>query len=166
MRDMIHAMTDPGQSHHISMHCDPVAQANVVWPSLAHLKATYPTFESWFWNKVVPGLESDTRRIFQFGPSGGPLGVAIAKRERDEAKICTVWIAESERGRGLARSLMEEAVDWLETARPLFTVPAERYAEFQPLVRRFGFEESARIPSLYRSGVIEHIYNMQSAPHS
>ncbi|GEL44822.1 hypothetical protein MEX01_54130 [Methylorubrum extorquens] len=141
-----------------------VREAEKLWPTLSHLEGTYPGFTSWYWNKVMPGLSRGTRHLLWEGSLDAPSAVAILKREGGESKICTAWVAESERKRNLGRRMLEESIDWLGEARPLFTVPAERYAEFEPLMRRLGFVETARIESLYRPGVVEHVFNGSLAP--
>lgn len=135
--------------------------ACAVWPTLAPLKATYPGFSSWYWSKVVPGVLRGTRAILRQGSLNDPSGLAIVKRDAAENKICTLWVSEAGRGRGLGRELLEEAIDWIGDDHPLFTVPAQRYQEFQPLMERFRFNETQRLNSLYRPGVVEHIYNGQ-----
>lgn len=140
-------------------------KADILWPTLAHLEATYPGFRAWYWSKVVPGLDNATRQILHVGSIRTPTAVAIVKCDESESKICTLWVAEAHRGKGVGRELLEEAIDWTGVNRPLFTVPAERYEEFRPLMVRFGFEETARIHSMYRPGVIEHVYNGQLLPY-
>ncbi len=136
-----------------------IREAERLWPTLLHLEGTYPGFTSWYWNKVIPGLSRGTRHLFWVGSLDAPSAVAILKREAGESKICTAWVAEPERRRGHGRRLLEESIEWLGEARPLFTVPAERYAEFEMLMHRLDFVETARIESLYRPGVVEHVFN-------
>jgi ribosomal protein S18 acetylase RimI-like enzyme len=131
----------------------------LVWPALCHLEGTYPGFRRWYWGKVVPGIASGERAIIVSGNEAAPHGVVIAKLTPHERKICTVWVDRPWRGRRLGLSLMMEAMDWLQTDQPLLTVPAERYVEFIPIVGRLGFTETARIRSLYRAGVVEHVFN-------
>lgn len=133
--------------------------ADLVWPTLAPLSAVYPGFKEWFRAKVLHGIADGRRRIFVVGPLAAPSAIAIAKRELAENKLCTLWVSANARGSGIGSDLVEEVVDWLSDRSPLLTVPAERYAEFVPLVRRYGFVETARMPSLYRPGVVEHVFN-------
>ena len=135
-----------------------IDEAEQVWPHLAPIEALYPGFNSWYWHKVVPNLGA-ARRIIRLGPLARPSGLAIVKREPRELKICTLWVAEHQRGKGCGRLLMEEAISWLGTEHPLFTVPEERMEELQPLMDRFGFRRTATEDSLYRLGVAEHIFN-------
>lgn len=144
----------------LSMGSHPaVEEASTLWPTLAHLEGIYPGFRNWYFGKVVAGLAAGSRHILRAGSMSDPTGIAIVKREHGEAKICTLWVAEQERHGGLGLDLFQEAIEWCDTDKPLFTVPEERYDEFVPLLRRHSFEETARVRSLYRPGVIEHIFN-------
>lgn len=134
-------------------------EACALWSTLSPLKAMYPGFSVWYWSKVLPGLLRGTRHILRQGTLDRPSGIAILKRDVDENKICTLWVANADRGRGVGRELIEEAISWMGDEHPLFTVPAERYEEFRPLMERLRFKETARLQSVYRPGVVEHIYN-------
>lgn len=136
-----------------------IAAGEKLWPTLAPLEAIYPCFRNWYFGKVLPGLTNGTRELIVVGAPDAPTGVAIVKREIVETKICTVWVAENQREAGIGRELLERAIDLSGVTLPLFTVPAERHAAFKPLMRRFGFVETAQITSLYRSGVVEHVFN-------
>ena len=131
----------------------------LLWPALTSLTAVYPGFENWYWGKVLDGVANGRRKIFVVGAAEQPLAIAIAKRELDENKVCTLWVSPRARGSGIGSELLGEVVDWLDDQSPLLTVPAERYPEFVPLVRRYGFVETARMRSLYRPGVVEHVFN-------
>lgn len=143
---------------------DTASEAAVFWPTLSHLESTYPGFRAWYWGKVVPGLDNATRQILYVGSIRKPSAVAIVKRDGSESKICTLWVSETYRGNGIGRKLLQDAIECAGVDRPLFTVPHERYEEFRPLMARFGFEETTRIESIYRPGVIEHVYNGQLVP--
>ena len=79
---------------------------------------------------MVPGLHRGSRQIF-FEDNGRITGVVIAKRSRAERKLCTVWVDHDAAGNGLGTALMIEAMAWLDTKRPLITVPEERVSEFE-----------------------------------
>lgn len=138
---------------------DPTGRADAAWRALHSLEAMYPGFRRWYWGKVVPGLATGERHIFLDGHVSSPRGLAIAKRDSTEAKVCTLWVAPSERGRGLGQELLEKAVEWVGVDHPLFTVPQERYDELLPLTQKLGFCETAPLESLYRPGIVEHIFN-------
>lgn len=138
--------------------------AYALWPVLYPLETVYPGFGRWYWDKVLPGLATGQRGLFLIGSASKPKGLAIAKRDHAEPKVCTLWVAPSERGHGLGRELLEEAIEWVGVDRPLFTVPQERYDELLPLTRKLGFHETAQVESLYRAGVVEYIFNGFQSP--
>jgi GNAT superfamily N-acetyltransferase len=138
--------------------------ADEAWACLSHLVAAYPGFETWYWSKVEPGLALGSRRIFVQRSGSALLGVVIAKREREERKLCTVWTAASARRAGVASSLIAEAMDWLDVDRPLLTVPEERMPEFAGIVSMLHFERTQVLASYYRPGCAEHVFNGCLAP--
>lgn len=129
-----------------------------VWSEVRHLEGVYPGFGSWYWQKVVPGLSDGSRKILTSTDGGVLSGIVIAKSQ-NEKKICTVWVPREFRGRSIARNLMQDALDWLGTTKPLFTVPDERMQEFAGLVRELGFEYRSTVSDYYGSGRLEHVFN-------
>ena len=143
--------------------CEHIVSA---WEALQHLEGCYPGFRTWYWGKVVPGLSRGERCLLVKSHGHRVLGVAISKRDLNEAKLCTLWVSQAARTLGVGRELMQGAIDWLEDDLPLFTVPAERIDAFGPLLKRFRFEETSRLTSVYRPGVAEHVFNGKLQPAS
>ncbi|RUX42502.1 hypothetical protein EOA33_31745 [Mesorhizobium sp. M4A.F.Ca.ET.050.02.1.1] len=129
------------------------------WLERAGVHQFYPNFRSWFFGKVLPGLDTGERKIITSYVEGTPAGVAICKRAETERKLCTLWVAPALRERGVAKSLASYAFDWLESDRPLFTVPEERIGEFAGLLRIWSFSAPRVYPALYRSDRAEYIFN-------
>ena len=125
---------------------------------LSHLEVLYPSFQQWYWKKVVPGFLDGSRRAF-VEDDGRITGIVIAKLTRSERKLCTVWVDSDQAGHGIGRALMEEAMAWLRTTHPLITVPEERVPEFNALFERWNFSLDQVVPSLYRLGFQEYIFN-------
>jgi hypothetical protein len=122
----------------------------------------YPGFQPWFFNQVVPGLYNGQRRIITIELEGELAGVAICKCNDLERKLCTLWVPPMLRVRGLAGELACRAFNWLDTDRPVFTVPEERFVEFEGLVRYWGFPAPTALPNLYRKGRTEYVFNGSS----
>jgi hypothetical protein len=129
----------------------------------AGVSELYPDFQPWFFNRVVPGLYSNERRIITVELEGELAGVAICKCNGLERKLCTLWVPQMLRVRGVASELGRRAFDWLDTDRPLFTIPEERFLEFESLVRAWGFTMPTVYPNLYRRGRTEYVYNGSSS---
>jgi hypothetical protein len=135
-----------------------MAERGDVFQALAHLEDTYPNFKSWYFGKVVPSF-GEERQIFLTKSNEHILGVAIAKRSRNERKLCTLWTAQTSRHTGIALDLADRAFEWLETSKPLFTVPEERMTEFQGLLRRWNFGQPTALTGYYRERKTEYIFN-------
>lgn len=119
----------------------------------------YPDFRGWFFGKVVPGLRNGERWIVPCIIESNLAGIAICKRTTNERKLSTLWVRSDARDRGIARELACSAFSWLGTSQPLFTVPEERAAEFDGLVRAWSFQKAIACCGLYRSGRVEYVFN-------
>ncbi|MER8751223.1 GNAT family N-acetyltransferase [Mesorhizobium sp. M1050] len=157
-------INEPGFANILS---GPVAQPNMPsdpcsiydWLVRAGVHGFYPNFRPWFFGRVIPGLHSGERHIVTTYVEGALAGVAICKRSEAEHKLCTLWVEPALRERGVAKSLARYAFDWLDSDRPLFTVPEERIAEFAGLLRVWSFSAPRTYPSLYRSNRVEYVFN-------
>ncbi|MFC2558330.1 MAG: GNAT family N-acetyltransferase, partial [Haemophilus seminalis] len=86
-------------------------------------------------------------------------GLMILKNSCDEKKICTLRVKENYQKRGIGSEFIQKAFDFLETDKPLITVPEESVEAFSKIFNKYGFEKKDEIPDLYRKNKIEHIYN-------
>ncbi|MFZ3179566.1 MAG: GNAT family N-acetyltransferase, partial [Methylocystis silviterrae] len=121
-------------------------------------------FDWWFRNKVATGLRSGERKIFFETRECRVAGIAIAKREMQERKLCTLYVLPEFRNTGVASELAAEAFEWLGTEKPLFSVPEERIYEFRTLIRMWDFHQTNRILGAYREGKVEYVFNGHLRP--
>lgn len=137
---------------------------NRIYEKVEHLKAVdYPEFHHWFWHKVVPGYENNTRGIFVRADGNRITGIAIAKRGL-ERKLCTLWVDEAFRDRGLAGSLADEAFNWLQTRKPLFSVSKKKLNEFRGLLRSWDFGSGVQYEGYYHQSATEIVFNGSLRP--
>jgi GNAT superfamily N-acetyltransferase len=136
-----------------------LAAATKAYDCISHLSHFYPGFEGWYWGKVVPGVSQGCRLVHVVKREDRIVGVLIAKREAGEKKICTLWVENALKGSGLGVRLIHFACDWLETARPLASVPEERMPELSGVLGRLGFRLTERLDSFYRLGKTEFVFN-------
>jgi hypothetical protein len=137
----------------VMSHVDALA----VLQRIEGLEETYPGFKEWYLHTVMPGLSDGRRRIFIDIEGQAVTGVAIAKREGSERKLCTLW--RDAGGFGSASNLMRSAMDWLGTDRPSFTIPQDRIARLRPILNEFGMGAGIAVGELYRPGVREFLFN-------
>lgn len=149
--------------HHVaptaSLALQHLPDAARAYAAVAHLDGFYPDFEEWFWCKVVPGLGRGTRWLRVVERADEVVGVAVAKAEGDELKLCTVWVHPRLEGSGLGVRLIREGCGWLGTDRPLATVPEELMPRFAPILDRLGFTVDQALDGYYRAGKREFVFN-------
>lgn len=124
----------------------------------------YPNIDAWF-NKVINEINNhpDNREIFiclsNDGESPSILGLVILKKTHCEKKICTLKVDERYQRKGIGSAFILKAFDFLETDKPLITVPEEYEKTFFRILNKFGFKKTDEIHGLYRENKIEYIYN-------
>jgi len=123
------------------------------------LEAIYPGFGEWYLQKVVPGIAKGTRLLIADVTDGEVSGVAIAKRDIGELKLCTVWRNERIGRYEVSTRLVRAAMSWLGTDRPVFTVPSDRIDRMRPLMNAVGVGAGVGLGDIYREGVDELLFN-------
>ena len=124
----------------------------------------YPNIDAWL-NKVINEINHhpENREMFicLSNNDGLPfiLGLIILKKTHCEKKICTLKVDERYQRKGIGSALILKAFDFLETDKPLITVPEEYENVFSKILNKLGFKKTAEIHGLYRVDKIEYIYN-------
>ncbi|HHW7507978.1 TPA: GNAT family N-acetyltransferase [Mannheimia haemolytica] len=124
----------------------------------------YPNISTWY-DKVIREIDEDSNRREMFialsndNNSLSIYGLMILKNHAEEKKICTLRVKESYQGKGIGSQLFELAFKYLNTRKPLITVPEEARDIFIKIFEKYGFEEIEKHLSLYREGKFEYIYN-------
>ena len=133
----------------------------MVGTSLAFLRDDYPGFGHWYNQTVVPSI-GDNRMVFFASPQGDCnrlAGAMILKKTFYEKKICTLYIPDDFRGRGIGTAFMKKAIITLGDRHPVITVSEPRVTEFDSFLQRFGFKLYDSYSGYYRSGFHELSYN-------
>jgi ribosomal protein S18 acetylase RimI-like enzyme len=126
------------------------------------LKATeklYPNFNYWFYNKVIPDVLQDKRKILLEIRNNEIAGIAIIKNTSEEKKLCTLRVTSKYQNKGIGLKLFERAFEELNTSKPFLTVSEEKYKEFEKIFKYYGFELTNKIKDYYRKGKSELFFN-------
>lgn len=123
--------------------------ANEVFNNIYHLENSYPTFNNWYFNKVVPGLIDGTRSFIIEFRDEKFAGIAILKDTAEEKKICTISINNEYKSKGIGFRLFEKSMRLLDANRPLLTVSEDRLPEFEKIFHHFDYEYVAEYHGLY-----------------
>lgn len=141
---------------------------NKIYQFLRDLKRTYPNIESWYINRVISDMKKyPEKRDIIISISENNIsnlkyevsGIAILKKTKEEKKICTFRIDEKYQNNGIGKLLFEECFKYLETDKPLFTVPGEKKEVFQKYIKKFKFEPCESLVNYYIEGSVEYVYN-------
>lgn len=122
------------------------------------IRTYYPGFAIWFNRTVLPSLGKG-RAILLARINGKLAGFCVLKRNPSERKICTLYVYEGFRSRGVGSTLVEYALKSLDERFPLVTVPEELLPMYEGFFRRFDFRLSGSRVGLYRVGKREFFFN-------
>jgi ribosomal protein S18 acetylase RimI-like enzyme len=130
-----------------------------VYRFLSVLQNDYPSFNFWYFAKVLPGIMRGSRFIIIKKVGVDLAGIIIVKKDDNEKKICTLRVLDKFSGKGIASNLLVHAFAILETQQPLISVAETRARIFLPIFDKYGFQLYKRYPSFYHPGISELSFN-------
>lgn len=125
----------------------------------------YQDYENWYWTKQIPRINSEERNIlFIRNPDNKKEIIAITclKKDESERKICTLYVKDEYRNKGLGSLIIEESFKWLETNKPLITIPEYKLNEFIPIIEKYHWNLTEIINGLYHPNYKELFFNKQN----
>lgn len=130
----------------------------------------YPNYKEWYFNKQLPGIiKGDKRNIlFIRNPKDKNVIIAIAclKRDEQEQKICTLYVSSKFRNLGIGTAMVEEAMRWLGTTKPLITFADYKLEMFRPFINKYGWELTEIVSGLYNDRTQELCFNGELSKHN
>lgn len=130
-----------------------------IYAELKEAELLYPNFHKWFYNKVIPDVLQDKRKILLEIRNNEIAGIAIIKNTSEEKKLCTLRVTRKYQNKGIGLKLFERAFEELNTSKPFLTVSEEKYKEFEKIFKYYGFELTNKIKDYYRKGKSELFFN-------
>jgi len=125
-----------------------------------HLNETYPGYKDWFYNKQIKGcLISNRNIIFVRNSEGKIIGISSLKKSKQEKKICTLFVLEPYRNKGVKDLLLEESFSYLETDKPLITINEENLGIFQKTIEDYNWKLVEVVEGIYRRNNREFCFN-------
>jgi ribosomal protein S18 acetylase RimI-like enzyme len=125
----------------------------------AFFRASYPSFDQWILQKVLPGISAGERTVIIEKRFNVAVALLIVKHTQVEQKICTLRVNPQYESKGLGVRLFEEAFEILQTSKPLLSVSETSKSKFTKLFKYFGFTEEAKYQGLYLPNANEYSYN-------
>lgn len=69
-------------------------------------------------------------------------GLVFLKKEDGEQKICTLFVLDEYRGRGIATLLLEESFKYLGTTKPLISIADYKIGQFSAIIKKYGWVQT------------------------
>lgn len=110
----------------------------------------YQNYYKWFYTKSIPRIFDNKGEIYFYLDGFIVVGLTILKKTELERKICTLLINEEYRKKGYCKELLETSFNYLETDKPLITIPEKRISEFQNIITSYNWQET-EVSDLYLS---------------
>lgn len=122
------------------------------------LELDYPNHYHWFHEKFCKELDGKVREIIFCLDNETPIGIIFLKNSKDEKKICTIYVEKEYRNIGIGTHLLLKSFTFLNTTKPLITMPEYKVKDFEKIIRNYNWEKTEIIESCY-SDKNEIIFN-------
>lgn len=122
------------------------------------LNDSYPGYKDWF-SKQIIGCFKNERTILYTKDSDKISGLIFLKKDKDESKICTLYVLPEYRKMDIATKLIEASFKYLETSKPLATINSSKLEMFSKIIDKYGWEITEKINDIYNEGETEIILN-------
>ena len=123
----------------------------------------YPKYKEWYFTKQLPAtINGDERNIlFVRNPEDDNeiISMTCLKRDKEEQKICTLYVSDKYRGLGIGTAIVEESMRWLGTTKPLITLADYKLEMFRPIINKYGWELTEIVSGLYNDRTQELCFN-------
>lgn len=123
------------------------------------VKTEYPEYKNWFLTTQAPGIYDGTRNIIIAHIKDRIVGFVSLKKTAEEKKICTFYVEKKFRKNKIGTILVEKAIEYLGTEKPLITIPLNKLNEFTRIGEKYNWEISNIKENLYRLNNPEVIVN-------
>lgn len=127
-----------------------------IYEILKRFEGEYPNIFNWYYSKVLPKLGKG-RDIIVCIDDGRLVGVCILKHL--ESKICTLYVVEEYRGRGVGSKLLELACKTLKVAKPFVTVSNMYLDYYLKLFFGRNFKLVKTYRNYYTKDKVEYSFN-------
>lgn len=104
----------------------------------------YQNYLKWYYGKNIPRVLNGSGEIIFYLDGLTVAGLTILKKDETESKICTLMIADEYRKKGYGKELLESSFEFLNTDKPLITIPTKRIEEFEKIIQTYDWKESIR----------------------
>lgn len=125
----------------------------------------YPSIDSWWQGKVIPGIRTGERICFAARIHGHVAAVSIGKRARGSAKLCTLRVRNAFRGLGIGERLLQRTIEELlrtDCQRVHYTISEDVFSQCGRFFQPYGFSLVSWKNERYARGIEELVFAANS----
>ena len=105
------------------------------------IRNTYSDYKEWFYNKQTK--EENRKTIYL--KTDEIIGVVNLKKK--ENKLCTIYLKEEYRNKGISNILLEEAFKYLDTTKPYLTCNKNNLKYLNNIIKKYNWKKTGIINS-------------------
>lgn len=146
-------------SDYIPKHQTFVLRASELFALTDFISEMHPNYLEWYWGKTIPRVLNKRGEIFFEEVNHEVIGILIAKKTTKQRKICTFWVNEKFRKKGVGGRLLKRAIEYLETDKPLISIPENEVSSFEKIIENYHWTLVQTLEPDEYSTVREYLYN-------
>lgn len=125
------------------------------------ISENYPNYKKWYYHEHIPRIFTSQGEILfvRQEDQNKIIAMCCLKRDKDEKKICTLYVKEEYRNNHIGAKLLEKSLEFLGTTKPLITFPDCKLHMFQPFIDKYGWELTEIIPKQHDNNIKELCFN-------
>jgi len=133
--------------------------AKKIYEITSGLDEIYPDYEKWFYEKQVKESILGKRDIIFIIEQQEIIAISSVKKTNEEKKICTLYVKDEYRNKGIGSILLEESFKYLETDKPLITFCDSMISIYTEFINKYNWELQEILEDYYETGKSEYCYN-------
>ena len=118
-----------------------------IYETTKYLENDYPNYKKWFIDKQLKEVLEGRREILFLEENNEIIALACLKKE--ENKICTLYVKEEYRNKGIGTKLLIEVMKYLNTTKPFITISESKLFMFNSYISKYKWETSEIVNSIY-----------------
>lgn len=125
-----------------------------------HICGDYPKHFTWYWTKHIPRVLSGEGDVIFCVMDKQIAGVSFIKFDNEEKKICTIYVSDKFRHKGIATKLLKASFKRLGTTTPLITIADYKIPMFEHIIKKYNWKHTQTLSKgYYNDKYDEIVYN-------
>ena len=121
-----------------------------IYDKTSFMAEYYPNYKNWFFEKQIPRVLNGHGEILFVRVKDNIIAVTCLKKEKEEQKICTLYVSKVYRGNHLGTELLAASMCFLGTTKPFITFAETRLPMFQSFIEKYDWKLTEIVHNNYQ----------------